>query len=180
MNQKKDYFYSDEFSNNVHNLLNRIGVVSGFEIKALEGGRNNKVFCISVGDRKYLLKAYFIHSDDKRDRLMAEFSFSKFAWELGLLCLPKPYIYDDKNQLGIYEFIEGRRIIPKEINENLVNKAIDFFVALNEGKGTPSAKGLPIASEACFCLSDHLGAVKRRLDRLLSIDPEFTFLSPKR
>ena len=53
----------------VKKLLGRIGIPDQFSIESVAGGMNNKVFCVSTNDRKFLLKCYFSQPDDKRDRL---------------------------------------------------------------------------------------------------------------
>ena len=42
----------------VKKLLGRIGIPDQFSIESVAGGMNNKVFCVSTNDRKFLLKCY--------------------------------------------------------------------------------------------------------------------------
>jgi hypothetical protein len=119
-----------------------------------------------------LLKSYFQHPGDSRDRLRAEFSFSQFAWENGLRCLPRPLASDAVSHLGLYEFIDGRRMIAPEITENAVAAAMTFYSQLNQLRSLPQAQRLPIASEACFSISEHLELVTSRVARLKQIGCE--------
>jgi hypothetical protein len=117
-----------------------------------------------------LLKAYFRHPEDRRDRLGAEYSFCAFAWENGLRSVPQPLKRDRGNGLGLYEFVEGRPVRPQEINESTVRQALSFFSEINRYRLLPSARELPIASEAYFSLSDHLKCVQGRLEALSRIN----------
>ena len=121
---------------------------------------------MEVNASQVLLKAYFHHPNDPRDRLGTEFGFSTFAWLNGLRTLPRPLACQPENHLGLYEFIEGRRLEPHEVMADAVEQAADFFHRLNRYKEAPAASALPIASEACFSLTEHLHCVERRLQNL--------------
>jgi hypothetical protein len=152
-------------------LLRKADLHGDFSLQRLPGGGNNRVFRIEVNGCRTLLKAYFHHPDDRRDRLGAEFSFCAFAWENGLRFVPQPLARDSVNRLGLYEFIDGRSVLPAEIDEDALRQAVDFFSHVNSYRHLPAAQELPIASEAYFCLSDHLGCVDRRLEALEAIAP---------
>lgn len=154
----------------VANLVSRAGFKGRFALEPLSGGANNRVFRVKVNGQVLLLKSYFKHPADKRDRLRAEFSFCKFAWDKGLRCLPRPFACDPEKQLGLYEFIEGERIRPAGVNEDLVRQALDFFRELNRHKQSPQADELPVASEACFSVLGHLQCIKRRVQNLAAIE----------
>jgi len=168
---REDYFTSDKFKQDVDKLINKINLSDEFYLIPIKRGRNNRVFCVNIkGWGKALLKAYFKHPKDPRDRLRNEFSFSNFAWDKGLRGLHKPYACDCENNLGLYQFIEGRKITPDEVNREFVDQALAFFIELNKHKDSPEAKKLPNASEACFSINGHLDTVKRRIDRLKMIN----------
>ncbi len=147
-------------------LLEAAGLRGDFHLLPLAGGANNKVFRVEVNGRGALLKAYFQHPEDPRDRLGVEFAFSRFAWEHGVRCIPRPLAYDPVHRLGLYEFVEGRRIQSEEITEGLVLQALEFYRALNRERGGPDARALAGASEACFSIAEHLTCVERRLTAL--------------
>ncbi|MBI3317679.1 MAG: phosphotransferase [Candidatus Omnitrophica bacterium] len=119
----------------------------------------------------FLLKAYFQHPLDPRDRLGVEYAFTSFAWENGLRCVPRPLEIDRTHQLGLYEFVQGRSIDSGEITQERVMQAVEFYRGLNRHRESLQAKALPKASEACFSIADHLACVKRRLDLLRSSVP---------
>ena len=158
------------FDNAVAALLAKAGLSVTHPPEQLVGGANNRVFRIRADGKSVLLKAYFQHPDDKRDRLAAEFSFATFAWQHGVRCLPQPLTCDPKNHLGLFEFVEGRRLLTTDVDQDAVKQALDFFTKLNRYKDKPAAKALPIASEACFSLAGHLACVERRLQNLRGVE----------
>lgn len=151
-------------------ILAQGGLPAQFELTALPGGANNRVYRIDGTSGPLLLKAYFHHPDDPRDRLGAEFSFSRFAWQRGLRCLPQPLAADHENQLGLYEFIEGQAPSLEDLGMAEVQQAVDFYRELNRHKNHTAARDLRPGSEACFTLKEHLFCVERRLGRLLDLD----------
>jgi hypothetical protein len=118
-----------------------------------------------------LLKAYFQHPEDRRNRLRAEYAFCSFAWKSGLRSVPRPLAQDGHNQLGLYEFIDGRKLLPEEIDAGAVGQAMHFFADVNRHRHLPAAGELPLASEAYFALTEHLQCLDRRLAALRAIEP---------
>ncbi len=147
-------------------VLAAAGMGPGAALTPLPGGRNNRVFEVDDGDRRALLKWYFAHRDDTRDRLGAEFGFVRFAWDQGIAAVAEPYACDAGERLALFEFVDGRRPVPGGIGAGPVAQAAAFFDALNRHRHVPAATDLPLASEACFSLEDHLGTVTRRVERL--------------
>jgi hypothetical protein len=154
----------------VKELVAAAGLGTSFRLQPLKGGGNNRVFRVEAGKDCALLKAYFRHPADPRDRLGTEFAFSAFAWDHGLRCLPRPLAQDRRHGLGLYEYVAGRALLPQEVTANAVHQALDFFRELNRHRHAAAARALPDASEACFTLAAHLGCVERRLQRLAETD----------
>ena len=150
-------------------LLEAAGLRGDFGLFPLPGGANNKVFRVEANGHTALLKAYFQHPDDPRDRLGVEFSFSSFAWEHGVRCIPRPLACDRFHHLALYEFVEGRCLQSDEVTEERVRQAIEFYRQLNQYRESPDAGALPEASEACFRIADHLRCVERRLQALKQV-----------
>jgi hypothetical protein len=154
----------------VADLLAAAGYGAEFTLHSLQGGGNNRVFRVETTGTSLLLKAYFRHPQDPRDRLGTEFAFSTFAWQHGVCALPQPLACDAERGLGLYEFVVGRRLLPHEVDKWSVQQALDFFAALNRVKYVPEAQALPTGSEACFTLAEHFECVERRLGRLQALD----------
>jgi hypothetical protein len=152
-------------------LADQMGLSGDVTLEQLTGGRNNQVFKMMVNDQRFLLKSYFVHKADPRDRLGNEFSFLRFAWDKGIRCIPQPFIADKKQNVALYEFVEGKRLKVSNITEDFIKQAIRFVLELNKYRQTDEATNLPFASEACFSIGEHLNCVEQRLKRLGEIEP---------
>lgn len=150
----------------VDDFLARAGLPAPYEQTPVKAGGNNKVVRVGAGGKSYLLKQYFQHPDDPRDRLGAEFSFVTFAWEHGVRSVPEPLGSDPQNRLGLYEFVRGEKIEPGSVSDDAVAQAADFFCDVNRYRQDVGARKLPPASEACFSVADHLACVEKRISRL--------------
>ena len=135
------------------------------------GGKNNRVYRVETENGDAVLKVYFRHPDDPRDRLGAEFAFSRFAWSSGIRCVPQPLASNAEFGLGLFECVTGHAAA--EITDNLIFQAMDFVRELNKSRWRPLASQLRTASEACFSIAEHLGTVARRVVRLTeATEPE--------
>lgn len=152
----------------VAELLTRAGYDPRAPLVPLAGG-NNRVFRVD-GTPSLVLKAYFHHPLDRRDRLSTEFAFLRYAWSIGLRTLPEPIAADPAHHLGLYSFLGGRRLEPGEIDAGAVGQALALVEGLNDPAHQAKAAGLLPASEACFSLAAHLDTVDRRIGRLTAIE----------
>jgi hypothetical protein len=157
-------------------LVERVGLLAALaglgavrEVEPLTGGANNRVFRVSAAGGDALLKSYFRHPDDPRDRLGTEFAFARFAWAGGVRCIPQPLACDAEAGLGLFEYVPGRLLRPGEVDDNALDQALAFYRDLNRNKLRPEASLLPLASEACFSLEGHLGCIGRRVERLTDL-----------
>jgi hypothetical protein len=155
----------------VARMLGYSGFRGPFSLVPLSGGKNNQVYRVDLPDRSLVLKAYFQHPGDLRDRLGAEYSFSTFAWSQGVRCLPQPIACDVEHRLALYEFVPGRKLGSGEVTTRRVDEAIAFYRQLNTLRGARDAVKLPVGSEACFRLADHLHCLARRSERLQQMEP---------
>jgi hypothetical protein len=117
-----------------------------------------------------LLKAYFHHPDDPRDRLASEFAFSRFAWDCGIRSIAEPIACDNQTHLGLYEYIEGRELTAGEIGPSEVDQAAGFFAELNRHELDETAATLGTASEAYFTIAEHLNCIQRRVQHLRQLN----------
>lgn len=147
-------------------LLNQAGFAGNFALAPLAGGANNRVIRLRLNGKYFLLKMYFRHARDPRDRLNAEYAFLRFAWNHGIHCVPRPYAVSHENRAALYEFIKGRRIRAADVSAAVVRQASMFFQRLNARRASPDAAGLPPASESCFSIEEHIHCVTRRMQRL--------------
>jgi hypothetical protein len=132
-------------------------------------GGNNRVYIVSVDGRKAVVKQYFRHPSDARDRLRAERSFLEYAGKSAADFVPGVIACDDARGIGIYEYVEGTRLEAEAVSRERVREAAAFFLKLNDPANRAAANKLPTASEACFTAAEHFAMVDRRMARLGSI-----------
>lgn len=149
-------------------LLEPEGFSFSFAVDLLKGGKNNRVYRVSSGDKKALLKSYFRHPGDPRDRLSTEFEFSSFAWSSGLRCIPRPISRDSESGLALYEFVDGEKLDANQLTRETIQAAADFFKELNRHRTKAEATLVRPASEACFSLASHIQLTDKRIGRLLA------------
>lgn len=155
----------------VEKLLAQVGQTGSFDLTAVTGGGNNRVYRIDGAFGSFALKQYFRHPADPRDRLHAEYSFLRYAWTCGVRCIPEPFAVDRETGLGLYQWLDGRKATLADVDDRAIERAIALVRQLNRPGTISQAKELPIASEACFSVAQHVRCVDRRLDNLQSIEP---------
>ena len=136
-------------------------------IVPLSGGANNRVYLVNEGGHKVVVKHYFRHAADTRDRFASERAFYDYLWERGIRRTPQPLAWDADKRLGLFSFVGERKLQPGEVDEYAVESAIKFVVELNQDRPA----GIPLASEACFTLAEHLDLIDKRVARLQKIEP---------
>ena len=151
-------------------LLRRVTGRESFRIQPLASGGNNRVFRAEADGDQWLLKEYFRHAGDTRDRLGAEYGFLSFAWGHGVRCIPKPLGCDTENALGLYEYVGGRALMPEDIGPSAIEAALRFWQDVNKHREGADARLLPNGSEACFKIGEHLDCLERRVDALRVVE----------
>ena len=149
----------------VERLLREAGFPAVEDWSPVRGGANNRVFCGTADSKKVLLKLYFHDPLDSRDRLRGERCFYSFAEKAcPAAAVPGVLGWDLENRLGLFEFIEGRKLEVGEIATDLVLHAARLVSAVNDLQDISTE--CPLASEACFSILDHLSTVDARVERL--------------
>ena len=146
------------------------GVLGDFHAERIPAGGNNRVYRLRTTSGDRVLKVYFKGPSDSRDRLGAERSFYELVWRQGVRRTPEPFGWDAENQLGLFSFIEGRKLEPGEVSAETVGQVLDFVIELNRARQEAEAGEMPMASESCFRIEDHLECVQRRVARLRQIE----------
>jgi hypothetical protein len=75
-------------------FIGREGFSSAARVCALTGGRNNRVYRVQDGRRDGVVKQYFRHAADLRDRFGAERAFYNFVWRHGIRRTPAPLAWN--------------------------------------------------------------------------------------
>ena len=84
--------------------------------------------------------------------------------------MPRALAFDRDEGMALYSFAPGRRIRADEIDQELIDAALDLATGIND-PALPRA-GLPNASDACFSLAEHIDCTERRLVMLQALDGE--------
>jgi hypothetical protein len=148
-------------------LLETLGMAPILSLTAPPWRRSNRVYRLETTSRSLLLKAYFRHPLDLRDRLAAEAALLALAWTHGVRSVPEPIAFDHIHAIGLQEFVPDASFVVKKSTAQ-VEQAASFLVDLNRLRDTREATQLPIASEACFSFDEHLAKVEQRVQRIES------------
>ncbi|WP_374649795.1 phosphotransferase [Dongia sp.] len=152
-------------------LLARACLYPPYRVHALTGGKNNRVLKIApAAGEPVVLKMYFQHPDDPRDRLGHEWAFSRYAWVHNIRAVPEPLLQDGDRGMALYQFVAGMPFGVGEVGGRDVEAACKFIRDLNQARESADAAFLPAGSEACFTIAQHLDLLERRL-RQLSLVP---------
>lgn len=137
----------------------------------LAGGKNNRVYRAELEMGPALvLKSYFRHPGDPRDRLGAEWAFLTRAWGAGVRAIPEPLACDRDRGLGLYGYAAGEKLKAEEITAAHVAEAARFILDVNADRD--GGAGLAPGSEACFSMADHVARIDARVARLARLDPD--------
>lgn len=153
-------------------LLDKAGLDSHIHdlVNCTKGG-NNRTYKVTTRDGNFAVKQYFRRTEDKRDRLSAEFAFLSYANQAAPGKVPQAYVYDAENGLALYEFVQGQALRSENISAFEINQASEFFCALNDAQQKSQAHALPEASEACFSIQSHLHLITQRISELAQFTP---------
>lgn len=163
-------------------VLSMVKIQGPPTLTPLTGGKNNRVYRVDVPKGSLVLKVYFQHPKDTRDRMDAEFSFIKHVWNMGLRTLPQPVARLPLRQFALYTHLQGRPFAPGDVTREHVGQAAAFVHAINTRRDefagqnnthsdliTEERPVIAHASDACFTLAHHLGSIEQRLSRLIAL-----------
>jgi hypothetical protein len=146
-------------------FLRANGFEAGRQLFFLRGGANNRVCLVQAGSRRAVIKHYFLNPRDRRDRFGAERAFYTHVLSTGSRRTPEPLAWNEEHRLGLFEWIDGRKLEPREVNRAFVEQALVFIRELNHGRGRATVP-MASASEACFSIEEHLRCVGNRVQRV--------------
>lgn len=141
-------------------------------IEQISVGGNNRTFKVHTRKNICILKKYFRHAGDSRNRLESEYAFLTYAGKVAARWTPGVKARNDEYGLALYEYIEGKPFFSSDLAAMDIFNAAQFFIELNKSEHKKFATGLPLASEACFSIKAHIDVVKNRVDRLCAFSPE--------
>jgi len=114
------------------------------------------------------VKFYFSSQHDQRDRLGTEYGALKFIYEQGVLDVPQPIFIDRAGLMGIYDWIDGQKIIPETVKTADIDLAVNFLAKLKDLSSHPDAQQFNTASEGCFCAKSIIDHIQIKLQRFQS------------
>jgi thiamine kinase-like enzyme len=153
---------------NIVKILSQLRIESS-SLTRLKKGRNSRVWKIFSNSIPLVVKEYG-NGEDSILRLQREFSFLKYLKDIGIKNVPEPIKFNTENRIGIYSFLEGEEV--DVIEDAHVIQCAKFIHQINDKYFLRKAKSLHNASEAFFCLEDHLKCVESRLKTLSHIKIE--------
>lgn len=137
---------------------------------ALRAGRNSEVLRITDhSGRPWILKQYFSHQADTRDRLGTEYRFLDFCTRHGITTVPRTLGMDAALNCALYALLPGQR--PAVLTDGHMTQAAAFIASLCALRDAPGAETLPNASDACTAVQTHLDLAARRIAGLLACAP---------
>lgn len=156
-------------------LLECAGLLTDCTLERIRGGGNNRVFRVTLPGQPRpvgLLKVYFHSASDPRDRFEHEHAFYSLLKQAGVRQVPESLAWDARARLGLFEWVEGTKLHPEEVEAEHVQACARFFVDLNAARCLEAAGRVPEASESCFRLADHIGMIDRRVQRLRALQSD--------
>lgn len=153
----------------VEPILRPHGAPREWLLQPLPGGANNRVYRVRSEKTDHVLKVYFQNPNDPRDRFRAERAFYDHLWRHNVRRTPEPCGWDEPNRFGLFSFVKGRKLQSEEVTEDAVAQALDFILEANQSRDTVPPDLIPIASEACFSVAEHLELIEQRIARLQQI-----------
>lgn len=130
----------------------------------LSKGANNRVYRLRAASGDYVIKFYFQHPKDARDRLGTEFRSLSFLWSHGIRQIPQPLRAWTAQACALYASVEG--LAAGQRTDADIEQAADFLKILKGLTRSAGSKELASASEAFFSVEGIVNNLKMRLKRL--------------
>lgn len=147
-----------------HRLVHEAGFSHIESVAHLTGGANNRVYKLTTPHGPLVLKHYFRHKDDPRDRLAAEYAFLTAACAAGVDCIPTVHGRDEVAGVALYSFVDGISLCGRVPSERDIDAAAAFLRSLQQVPGNTAQIGP--AADACFSFHEHITGVQKRLETL--------------
>jgi hypothetical protein len=148
-------------------LLRQAGMTAPARLTPLSGGMNNRVYRVESDAGACVLKQFFPVSAGERDRFRAEKSFYDFVQGMpSPVATPRALAWSESDRLGLFSWVEGRKLQPADVTESAAEQALAFYLDLNRNRDLPAAQNLLPGAEACFTLQGHFDCVERRVLRV--------------
>jgi thiamine kinase-like enzyme len=138
-------------------------------IDRIEHTGNNNLLVLSGRKDKnsIVLKSYFKHPGDLRNRGKAEFSALSLLWTHSFTNIPRPYDFDDQLQFGLYEYIPSKKGEQKTDTVQFIKETAKFLTDLNHLSHKVDLTQIQEGSDSRKKLSDYVKIIDRRIESIL-------------
>jgi len=162
-----------ELMDAVSELAATAGFHGPLQIERWRSTTHNRLWRVDVGEDRLVLKRYFPAPQGRRERLRAEFTFSRFAWARGIRNIPRPIAADYTRCMGLFQFVEGRPLRVADIDRSRIEEASTFLARLNHDPTGLDARALPTGLKAARSAADEVRQLEARLHGLQerAVDP---------
>ena len=140
-------------------LAATVGLSGEVRMQRLRTHGQNRLFRVDIGDAVLLLKRYFPGTGDRRDRLRAEFAFSRLVWSQGVRVIPEPITADYTRHMALFAFVEGTRASAGPVTAASIAAAVAFIAQVNRDRSGLGARALPMAFGSIFSIEAHGAAI---------------------
>ena len=140
----------------------------------ISGGKNNRIYkVVCQNDANYVLKHYYHHPLDDRDRMDTELRAIKLLRHNDVECVPKLLNEDRIARVAVFDYIEGNKIA--DITDSDIDQAADFLCAIKRISDETDPGSMPFASEAFFSATRIIENIQERLDRFKGVPDNTRF-----
>lgn len=128
-------------------------------------GANNRVYRLKAASGEYVMKFYFQHPGDTRDRLGTEFKSLSFLWANGIRQIPQPLQAWKTRGCALYSSVDASSSAGQKTDADIM-QAADFLKTLKKLAASDGSSELKPASEAFFSIEGIVATLGSRLERL--------------
>jgi len=162
-----DYILGQTSNENVKFFAQNILSSKINSIERISGQGNSRIYKIQTKERDYVLKHYPDILIDNRPRLKTEYSAYELLHHHNIMNVPKAIRKDDDLNLGIYQWIEGKKTT--EGSTDYLDQVINFVRQLEDLSHRINVNNICLASEACLSRYDLVFQIEQKFNRLNSI-----------
>lgn len=131
-------------------------------VQEIDAGLNNRLFKIVTSEEKYLVKLY---RKDTGIMLKREFGALKYLKRRNITNVPTAYLKNDKQNIAVYSFEEGKTKNPSQVTKEDLNKMAFFIASIHKLQPKKIRNKFLTANFACFSINDYLKNIYFRLEK---------------
>lgn len=164
-NEIINFFYPKLLNSDIIQITNFFHKNKLKKITSINKSGNSQSYKLELKNaKKYFIKIYPSNNVDRRDRLLNEFKAINFLNKFQKFNIPKTIKFDHKLNVGVYEFIKGRKVLYP--NDEDLNSYISFIHNLKKISNKNNIKNFNLASETSINYKNLLDEISLRKDLL--------------